>query len=76
MHHTKKKLWIVYGFGLAAESDIGVEWKAAQKKKKITQWDRKRIPGAERAVNVQLTYEDTTDEFGNSPSGEREGKKI
>lgn len=43
--------------------------------KKITQWDRKRIPGAERAVNVQLTYEDTTDEFGNSPSGEREGEK-
>lgn len=50
--------------------------KLLKKKKKITQWDRKRIPGAERAVNVQLTYEDTTDEFGNSPSGEREGKKI
>lgn len=34
VHHTKKnkKLWIVYGFALAAESDIGVEWKAAQKK--------------------------------------------
>lgn len=27
-------MWLVYGFGLAAESDIGVEWKAAQKKKK------------------------------------------
>lgn len=50
--------------------------KLLKKKKKITQWDRKRIPGAERAVNVQLTYEDTTDEFGNSPPGEREGKKI
>lgn len=44
--------------------------------KKITQWDRKCIPGAERAVNVQLTYEDTTEEFGNSPPREREGKKI
>lgn len=40
----------------------------------VTQWSNTRILGAERAVNVQLTYTVPTDEFGHNPS--REGEKI
>lgn len=42
----------------------------------VTQWGNTRIPGAERAENVQLTYEVPTDEFGHNPSrGEGEKNK-
>lgn len=46
----------------------------SEKLLQVTHWGNTHIPGADRAVNVQLTYEVPTAEFGHNPSRGEGGK--